>query len=197
MLAECIPDKNILELLGNVIGSFSTSPALRAPSPYEGEGDTNIGLPLGNLTSQLFVNIYLNKFDQFVKHKLKARYYIRYADDFVILSEDKKLLENIINPIREFLRNKLKLELHPDKIFLKTVSSGVDFLGMVNFCDHRILRTKTKRRMLKKITKKRELSRKGLIFKESFRQSMESYKGVLRYCNGYGVAEEIEQISGL
>ena len=88
-----------------------------------------IVLPLGNLTSQLLVNIYMNKFDQFVKHKLKVRYYIRYADDIVFLSRDRQRLINILIEINSFLSKKLKLQLHPKKISIRTVASGIDFLG--------------------------------------------------------------------
>lgn len=137
ILTEYIPDRNILRLLENIISSFETKP--------------NIGLPLGNLTSQLLVNIYMNEFDQFVKHTLKAKHYIRYADDFVILSENKEWLEEQIPPIQDFLIKRLKLTLHPDKIFIKTLASGVDFLGWVHFTDHRVLRATTKRRMLNKV----------------------------------------------
>ena len=147
----------------------------------------NVGLTLGNLTSQLFVNIYMNKFDQFVKRKLKLKYYIRYADDFVVFSEDKKWLEDQIVKISEFLKTELKLEMHPDKISVKTFSSGVDFLGMVNFSDHRILRTKTKRRMLKKILLKHKMWREELVSEESFEQSLQSYPGVLKHCKGYKI----------
>ena len=72
------------------------------------------GLPLGNLTPQLLVNIYINEFGQYVKHKLKVKCYIRYADDFVVLSEDKKYLEDILKQMKEFLENELKLTMHPD-----------------------------------------------------------------------------------
>jgi RNA-directed DNA polymerase len=182
-LKEYIPDKDIINLLENVIGSFSS------------KRDKDVGLPLGNLTSQLFVNIYMNKFDQFVKHKLKTKYYIRYADDFMIFSEDKNYLEKQISSIRRFLENELKLKLHPDKIFIKTVSSGVDFLGMVNFPDYRILRTKTKRRMLKKISLKSKLCREKLVSEESLNQSLQAYLGVLRHCRGYRIQKKIEQTS--
>jgi hypothetical protein len=77
--------------------------------------------------------------------------YIRYADDFVIFSRDRKWLESIIPAINNFLSKELKLELHPDKLFIKTIASGVDFLGWVNFPDHCVLRTKTKRRMMSRI----------------------------------------------
>ncbi len=182
ILKEYISNENIIWLLKNVINSFSS------------EKDTSVGLPLGNLTSQLLVNIYMNKFDQFVKHKLKVKCYMRYADDFIILADDKKWLEEQITLVREFLHRELKLELHPDKIFIKTVSSGVDFLGMVNFPDHRILRTKTKKRMFKKIDNKYHDWRNGLIAEKSLNQSWQSYLGMLKHCNGYGMVKKIEGI---
>ena len=104
ILKEYIPDQNIIWLLEEIIGSFSSLPAVALAK----EG-LLIGLPLGNLTSQLLVNIYMNKLDQFVKHKLKAKYYIRYADDFVILSENKDWLEKILSQIRKFLSEELAL----------------------------------------------------------------------------------------
>lgn len=184
-LREYIPDEDIIKLLENVIQSFTS------PYPLLGKEreNVNIGLPLGNLTSQLFVNIYMSKFDQFVKHKLKVKFYIRYADDFIVFSENRKWLENLIQTIEEFLRIQLKLQLHPDKVFIKTVVSGVDFLGMINFPDYRVLRTKTKRRMFKKIEKKYEVWQANLISEESFRQSLQSYLGMLRHCDGYEIAK--------
>ena len=169
---------------------MQTSPQ---PSPYQGEGGGNIGLPLGNLTSQLFVNIYMNEFDQFAKHKLKAKYYIRYSDDFVIFSENKEWLKSIISPIKIFLKEKLRLELHPDKIHLKTLASGMNFLGMVNFPDYRILRTKTKRRMLRNIEQKRFLLREELISEETFGQSLQSYLGMLKYSQGRTIINKLKE----
>ena len=87
-----------------------------------------------------------------MKHKLKIKYYIRYADDFVIFSENKIYLESLIPVIDNFFKRELKLILHPDKVFIKTLYSGVDFLGWVNFFDYKILRTKTKNRILMKIS---------------------------------------------
>lgn len=185
ILREYIPDENIIWLLENVVGSFTS----HRPSPCKGGGGENIGLPLGNLTSQLFVNIYMNEFDQFMKHKLKAKYYIRYSDDFVIFSEDKERLENIIAPMKIFLQEKLKLAVHPDKIYLKTLASGMDFLGMVNFPDHRVLRTTTKRRILRKIKEKKFLWREDLISEKKFNQSLQSYLGMLTHCRGRKIAD--------
>jgi len=165
ILREYISDNNIIWLLERVIDSFYA-------------GQDNRGLPLGNLTSQLFANVYLNKLDQFVKHKLKAKYYIRYADDFVILSDDVKWLRRQIELIEEFLLSDLKLELHPNKLFLKPVHSGLDFLGWVHFPDHRVLRTATKRRMFRKFKK------------NSSPESLESYLGLL----GHGNTKKLRSI---
>jgi len=138
ILEQHIPDQDIMRLLREVVNSFP-----------RGRTSCN-GLPLGNLTSQLLVNIYMNEFDQYVKHQLRAKYYVRYADDFVVLSNDKQELEERLRYIVVFLRDRLKLQLHPDKVSIKTFASGVDFLGWVHFPDHRVLRTATKRRMLKR-----------------------------------------------
>lgn len=175
LLQEYIPDENILNLLENIIESFPT------------------GLPLGNLTSQLFVNIYMNKFDQFAKHKLKAKHYIRYADDFVFLSQNKNQLENQIPIIEKFLQEELKLEMHPNKVFLKTLATGVDFLGMITFPNYRILRTKTKRRIFKKLKNKKRDFQSNLIYEESFNQSLQSCLGVLKHCAGHEIEEEIRE----
>lgn len=145
--------------------------------------DTNEkkGLPLGNLTSQLLVNIYMNEFDQFVKHQLKQKYYIRYADDFVILSQDRKELEKILKQISTFLHDKLKLQLHPNKVSIQTFASGINFLGWVHFPDHRVLRTSTKRRMLKKV--------RGL---EKDSPTVNSYMGMLSHGNTHKLRESVK-----
>ena len=182
ILREYIPDKNLIKLLENVIGSFSSA------------RNKKVGLSLGNLTSQLFVNIYMNEFDQFAKHKLKAKYYVRYADDFVILSENKKRLENLIPKINEFLNEELKLKLHPNKVSIKTFSSGIDFLGYITFPHHRILRTKTKRRMLRKIAKNHLNLYGSIISKEKFNQSLQSYLGILLHVNAHKLGQKIKKL---
>ena len=91
----------------------------------------NCGLPIGNLTSQVFANFYLNSFDHFIKHDLKVRYYGRYVDDFVIVHKDEEYPESVIPKIKSFLADKLYLTLHPDKIYLQHYSKGVKYLGAV------------------------------------------------------------------
>ncbi len=137
ILERYITDSDILLLLDRVIGSFYST-------------EIGKGLPLGNLTSQLLVNIYMNEFDQFMKHTIKARYYTRYADDFVIVSRDRRELEAMLPKIDAFLHESLKLTLHPQKVSIATLVSGVDFLGWVHFPGHRALQTATKRRALRR-----------------------------------------------
>ncbi|MEK6889438.1 MAG: RNA-directed DNA polymerase [Nanoarchaeota archaeon] len=98
------------------------------------------GMPLGNLTSQFFANIYLNKLDYFVKHTLRAKYYIRYVDDFVILHESKEQLTKWKECINDFIIEELKIELHPHKSKIIPLSNGIDFVGFRNFYHFKILR---------------------------------------------------------
>jgi len=170
ILGNYIPDQDIMWLLTKVINS------------YHNEAKDGVGLPLGNLTSQLFANVYLNVFDKWAKHQLKTRHYIRYADDFLVLSTDKKWLEAIIPQIRSFLLEKLNLTLHPTKIFLKTHNSGVDFLGWVNFPDYKKLRDKTKQRMFKK------------LIDRPLPEVYQSYLGLLGHGDTHSVQEDLQNV---
>lgn len=155
---------------------------------------SNKGIPLGNHTSQLFSNIYLNPLDHFIKRRLRERYYIRYVDDFVILSKNRGHLNRLLPKIENYLEHKLKIKLHPEKIILKRWSKGIDFLGYILFPHHIILRPKTKRRMFKKIRKKyREYLRKEISWKE-FEQTLNSYLGILKHCRSRGIINKIKQI---
>ena len=170
ILSEYVPDQNVILLLENIIDS------------YHNELKHGVGLPLGNLTSQLFANVYMNVFDQWIKHKLKTKHYIRYADDFVVFSRDKKWLENIIESMREFLLSKLNLTLHPTKISLKTHASGVDFLGWVHFPDYKKLRIKTKQRMFRKLANR------------PLPEVFQSYLGLLGHGDTFQVENDLRNV---
>lgn len=172
ILSTYIPDKDILWLLQEIITSFQST----------GEGK---GLPLGNLTSQLLVNVYMHEFDYYVKHFLKAKYYIRYADDFVLMSEDKAWLEEQISKIEHFLDEVLSLHLHPDKVSIRSLASGVDFLGWVNFPDHRVLRAATSRRMQRRIAE------------NPTEETLQSYLGLLKHGNTERLTKTILNEYGL
>lgn len=174
------PDLNTRCLIRQVVDSFETSPGK--------------GLPLGNVTSQLFSNIYLNKLDQFVKHKLKVKHYLRYCDDFVILSNNCEYLGSLIPKLADFLDKKLKLKLHERKIIIRKYSEGVDFLGYVILPHYRVLRTKTKHRMMRKLHYRIEDFKQGNVSKLSLDQSLQSYLGILRHCNGFKIKQTITKL---
>ena len=135
-----------------------------------GGGEARKGMPLGNLTSQFFANVYLNELDYFVKHKLKTKYYIRYVDDFVILHNFKGQLKIWKEEIDRFLREKLELELHPEKSKILPLSRGIDFVGFRNFYHFKLLRKRNIRKMLLKIKKYNDN-------KMSFEKLLESFQG--------------------
>ncbi|PIZ86993.1 hypothetical protein COX93_02520 [Candidatus Nomurabacteria bacterium CG_4_10_14_0_2_um_filter_30_12] len=168
IVKDYIPDRDIVSLLCEIICSFYST-------------EKGKGLPLGNLTSQLLINIYMNKFDQFMKHKIKAKYYIRYADDFVILSDNKQYLVDMLPEIKDFLENELNLCLHLKKVSISTIASGVDFLGWVLFPYHRVVRTITKQRMFRGIKR-----RKGKP------ETIQSYLGLVSHGNAKKLKSEIE-----
>jgi len=181
ILSKKIIDKDFLSLLHNIIKSFNSN-------------TVNKGMPIGNLTSQLFANIYLNELDQYVKHKLKIRYYIRYMDDFVILSSNRHYLEKLIPTVKFFLENILDLELHPKKVKIFNLKNGIDFLGYILFSHHILPRTKTKRRLIKNIREKIKAYKMGTITTDSLYQTVQSYLGYLQHSNAYELTEKVKQM---
>jgi retron-type reverse transcriptase len=166
-----------LQLIEHIIDSFCIAKAPRAH-----------GLPLGNVTSQLFANLYLHEFDLFIKHTLRQRHYIRYCDDFIILENNRTLLAGLIQPIKDFLAMELKLTLHPEKIVLRKLDWGLDFVGYVQLPHHRVVRTATKRRMLSQLTLRQKAYHKGEISFETMQQSLASYQAMLQHANGHGLS---------
>lgn len=129
ILERTIKDKRIIWLITIILQNHKSK-------------KENIGMPLGNLTSQFFANIYLNELDQYIKHKLKIKYYIRYVDDFVIIHNSSKILKVYKEKIDEFLKTKLDLELHPDKTRILKLKKGINFLGFRIFYHHKLLNKK-------------------------------------------------------
>lgn len=183
LLRGRVNDEDILWLARNIIESYSTAPST--------------GLPLGNVTSQLFANVYLNQLDAFIKHDLYDKYYLRYADDFVLLHKNRNLLEAKIALIDHFLQKKLKLHLHPQKTFILKFKQGIDFLGYVCRPHSRVIRTKTKKRMFKKMEYHRKEVQADKKTSESFNQSTQSYLGMLQHANSYQLTKELKVFSGL
>jgi len=143
----------------------------------------NKGLPIGNLTSQLFGNVYLNDFDHFIKHKLGCQYYGRYVDDLVIVHQDKEYLKSIVPILKKYLRDELLLEVHPKKVYLQHFSKGAPFLGTIIKPYRIYVRNQTKGNFYKKISywndfleKERRLTKEAL---NKFLASVNSYLGIM------------------
>jgi len=177
LIAKKIKDKNVLLLVDILIKSYEP------------------GLPLGNVTSQLFANIYMNELDQFVKHKLKQKYYMRYSDDFIILSRNRKELVDLIVPIQQFLDSKLSLSLHPNKTIIRKFIQGFDWLGYVVLPNHRVIRTKTKKRMFSKLKYLNCQLKSNKITRKAYFRSQQSYLGILTHCKGYKLKQDIYNLS--
>jgi retron-type reverse transcriptase len=138
------------------------------------------GMPLGNLTSQFFANLYLNELDQYVKQKLRAKYYIRYVDDFVILHQSRIQLEEYKEKIDQFLKEKLELKLHPFKSQIIKLEKGIPFLGIRVFYHHKLLVKKN----MRKFEKKMEVMKKDYQLEKIEREKvMEKYEGWIAYAS--------------
>jgi RNA-directed DNA polymerase len=148
------------------------------------------GMPLGNLTSQFFANVYLNELDYYVKHKLRAKYYIRYVDDFVILHESKEQLEIWKSEIDKFLTDNLKIELHPEKSKIISISKGIDFVGFRNFWKHRLLRKRNIRKMIHKI----EDYKLGNLSKNKILESFQGWNAYAKWANSFNLRKRVVKI---
>jgi hypothetical protein len=162
---------------------------------YSINGGRNI--PVGNFTSQWFGNLYLNELDQFIKHVLRVRCYIRYCDDFILLHQDKQLLNGISSIIQTFLDDKLDLKLSKNQLF--PLIRGVDFLGYRHFPDYILLRKSTAKRAKKRMKKLPLTLYNGRINNSQFSSSIASTQGWLRWCNSFNFSQSLnlEQLANL
>ena len=146
-----------------------------------------VGIPVGNLTSQLFANVYGNRLDKFVKHTLHIKYYIRYMDDFIILSPDLAQLKEWVKRIEEFLEEEMKLHVNPKSTILYA-GNGIDFCGYIHHPEYRKVRKASVRR-LKNDVKHLEA---GELDREAFERKYKSRLGHMGHADTYHVTKAIE-----
>lgn len=180
LLRNQISDISVMWLLTEIINSFSS------------DSVAHCGLPIGNLTSQLFANVYMNALDQYMKNELRVKHYARYTDDFIVVSDDRQYLEQIIPPIAAFLVQSLKLTLHPDKVSVVKLNQGIDFLGAVLFPHHVQLRQRTQSRIVKKFQQKIASYNAGAVTAIALEQTLQSYLGVLTHTHAYHCGVELQ-----
>ncbi|MFH1909696.1 MAG: reverse transcriptase/maturase family protein [bacterium] len=172
LLSKRIADEKLMNLLKEIIESF--------------ESKAGKGMPLGNLTSQLFANIYMDPLDKSVKHKLKAKYYLRYADDFMFLSDNREILEEYLAEVESFLNEWLKLSLHPDKSILRKLNWGLDFVGYVTHPKFSLPRAKTVERIFARLENIKESD------PEKLEVSLQSYLGHLKHVDAKSLAQKLK-----
>ncbi len=175
-----ISDQKVLWLIKTILANHKT----------EKEG---AGMPLGNLTSQFFANVFLNELDHFVKEKLRAKYYIRYVDDFVILHKSPVVLRRYMKEIDAFLCNNLALELHPDKTRIIPFHKGTEFLGMKIFPCHKLLKGKNLRKFYRKLSLFYADYDKGLVNYDTIYDSLEGWSAYANKADTYKLKKRVMQ----
>lgn len=144
------------------------------------------GLPIGNLTSQFFSNIYLNKVDQYAKHVLKCRHYIRYVDDIILFDKSAGFLNHAYSKINRFLEDELNLKLNHKKKDMNLIIRGFKFIGIVFKPNHKHVQYRTIRKFINTIkdweNSENRFSKEGLY---AFRKRINCYYGFLKHTNSY------------
>lgn len=186
LIKKKIKDKKILWLVKEILDSCCIRKIYKDLFSFR-----QIGIPIGNLTSQLFANIYLNEIDQFAKHGLKEKYYLRYMDDFLFLSYSKKDLFQIKEKINLFLRENLKLTLHPKKANIFNVKNGIYFLGYRNFANYRLLKKDTVKRFIKRQKFYQKKLNQGLMSQKKFNASLSSWLAYAKFGDSWRLRKKI------
>lgn len=172
-----IKDKKLLRVLREVIFSC------------DGE-NTETGIAIGNYTSQIFANIYLNEVDQYIKHKLKIKYYFRYMDDSVLFVKTKQEAKDVLEKIIFFLRENLKLELN-DKTQIFKSKQGVNFCGY-KINEYRLkIRDKGKKKLKKKIKKLKLKIKNGQMSSKEAQKYLCGHYGYIKYANTYNLVNKV------
>jgi RNA-directed DNA polymerase len=183
LIKKKIADPKVLALLQIIIFSYQ--------NPVRQDPNNPKGIPIGNLTSQLFANIYLNELDHYVKQILKRKYYLRYVDDFIILGESKNDLKRVYQAITQFLKDRLGLELHPKKVRIFPTRLGVDFVGYVVFPDHIRLRSKNVRRFRKRFKKLLQKQKEGQISPEELFNRTQSWVAHAKHADTFRLRQKL------
>lgn len=175
-----VKDRDVLWLIKRILENHKT-----------GNGKAGTGMPIGNLTSQFFANVYLNELDYFVKHKLGAKYYIRYVDDFVILYLDRKVLRGWREEIDAFLRENMKIELHPEKTGIIPLENGITLLGFRVFPKYRLLKKSNARRIWGRLERFKEKCDAGEMSRKDVVRSLDGWLAYAKFANSYKLRKKV------
>jgi retron-type reverse transcriptase len=187
LIARKIKDPDVLWLVGQIIDHSNRQEEIRTCFPGDDlftASERRRGIPIGNQTSQFFANVYLDALDHFVKERLGIRGYVRYVDDFLVFSDDKKILAGVREQIRNFLVV-LRLRLHPAKNVIFPVKDGIRFLGYRVFPTHRLLPRENVWRFLRRVRQMQEDYAVGRASFAEIYQRLMSWNGHARQANTY------------
>jgi len=174
IIKQKIGDEKLLRLINHIIDSSEE------------------GIPIGNLTSQLFANIYLNALDEYIKYELRIKCYIRYMDDFLIIEESKKDLHELKEQIKLFLIS-MRLTLHPKKANIFPIKLGIDCLGYKIFKSHRLVRKSTVKRFIKNSKKKMVLYERAEIDFNKLMETFNSWDAYMSHADSYALRNKIHK----
>lgn len=191
LLSKRLSEQKLLNLLATIIASHQSGPEydhlFPADSPYHTKGSR--GIPIGNLTSQLFANIYLHELDMFAKQQLKIRRYVRYMDDILFFHPDKDQLRKWQHQITHFLHHELHLAVNPRKVRIYPARLGVDFVGFVLHRSHRRVRASSVRRFRRRFHRQLKLLMDGKQTAEALEASLNAWTAHVTHGQGGGLAK--------
>lgn len=190
MLRNRFADRELLDLLERTVRSAVPFGLPAGASLGEAERIFGVGMPIGNLTSQMFANLYLNDADQYIKRELRAHCYVRYMDDMVILDGSKKRLHEYRRKIEAFLNERLKLDLNR-KTVIRPLTLGIDFCGFRIWDSHIMLRKPTALKMRHRLRKLQKDYAAGAVEWPEVKKSLASYNGMLKHCDSYRLTLKI------
>ena len=194
ILKRKIHDDDMIFLLDKIVNSSETNFGLPpGKSPGEVKRSDRVsekGMPVGNLSSQMFANLYLNELDQYCKRTLGIHFYVRYMDDVIILHQDKDQLHEWKRIIDTFLKEKLQLDLN-EKTCIRPITLGVEFCGYKIWNTHIKLRKSTALKMKRNLKKLHKEYAAGEVTVEEAKQTISSYLGILKHCDSYSLKRTI------
>lgn len=194
ILSRILADRDLLQLLDTIVRSETHFGLGIADHGFTGARIGGIGMPIGNLTSQMFANLYLNELDQYAKHRLQIKQYVRYMDDVLILHHDKQSLWQYKDAIDRFLKEQLKLSLN-NKTCIRTISQGVEFCGYRIWPAKMRMKRKSKVKMLRRLTGLAQKMKAGKITHTDYNASLQSYLGTVKHCRGDGLKRKLLSMS--
>jgi len=193
ILRRRIGDEDLLWLLDVIVRCEHTKFGIPlGDHQFDADRIGGVGMPIGNLTSQMFANLYLNELDQYAKQTLHVKHYLRYMDDVVVLHQDKKYLWALMAQINEFVMDRLHLQLN-NKTMVRKASQGIEFVGFRVWPTHKKLRKKSALKMKRRLGYLQRAYARGDVELQEVNNSLQSYLGIMMHCDSHNLKTKLMQ----